>query len=91
VRMALGASKPSIVSLILGQSLRFVAGGVLAGLGAAVAFARLMSSLLFGVAATDPTTFAGVVLFLFGIAVMASAVPAWRAARMDPLKSLRMD
>ena len=89
--MALGASKPNIVGLILGQSMRFVAAGVVAGLGAAIAFARLMSSLLYGVGATDPITFAGVIAFLFGIAVMASAAPAWRAARIDPLKSLRMD
>jgi len=91
VRMALGASKPNIVGLIMGQSMRFVAGGVVAGVGAAVAFARLMSSLLYGVAATDPVTFAGVIVFLFGIAAMASSAPAWRAAQMDPLKSLRVD
>ncbi|MGA2183806.1 MAG: ABC transporter permease [Bryobacteraceae bacterium] len=91
VRMALGASKPSIVGLILGQSLRFVAGGVVAGAGAAIVFARFLSSLLYGVAATDPATFAGVILFLFGIAAIASCAPAWRAAQMDPLKSLRVD
>ncbi|MGA3025824.1 MAG: ABC transporter permease [Bryobacteraceae bacterium] len=91
VRMALGASKPSIVGLILGQSLRFVAGGVVAGAGAAIVFARFLSSLLYGVAATDPVTFAGVILFLFGIAAIASSAPALRAARMDPLKSLRVD
>ena len=91
VRMALGASKPNIVGLILGQSLRFVAGGVVAGAGAAIVFARFLSSLLYGVGATDPVTFAGVILFLFGIAAIASCAPAWRAARMDPLKSLRVD
>ncbi len=91
VRMALGASKPSIVGLILGQSLRFVAGGVIAGAGAAIVFARFLSSLLYGVGATDPATFAGVILFLFGIAAIASSAPAWRAARLDPLKSLRAD
>jgi len=91
VRMAMGASKPSIVGLILGQSLRFVAGGVVAGAGAAIVFARFLSSLLYGVAATDPVTFAGVILFLFGIAAIASCAPAWRAAQMDPLKSLRVD
>jgi ABC-type lipoprotein release transport system permease subunit len=47
--------------------------------------------LLYGVAATDPTTFAGVILFLFCVAAIASCVPAWRAARIDPLKSLRAD
>jgi ABC-type antimicrobial peptide transport system permease subunit len=77
--------------LILGQSLRFVAGGVVAGAGAAIVFARFLSSLLYGVAATDPVTFAGVILFLFGIAAIASSAPALRAARMDPLKSLRVD
>jgi putative ABC transport system permease protein len=91
VRMALGASKPSIIGLILGQSLRFVAGGVVAGVGAAILFARFLSSLLYGVGATDPVTFAGVILFLFGIAAIASSAPALKAARMDPLKSLRMD
>ena len=91
VRMALGASKPSIVGLILGQSLRFVAGGVVAGVGAAIVFARFLSSLLYGVGATDPVTFAGVILILFGIAAIASSAPALRAARMDPLKSLRVD
>lgn len=91
VRMALGASKPSIVGLILGQSLRFIAGGVVAGAGAAIVFARFLSSLLYGVAATDPVTFAGVIMFLAAIAAVASCAPAWRAAQMDPLKSLRAD
>jgi ABC-type antimicrobial peptide transport system permease subunit len=68
-----------------------VAGGVVAGAGAAIVFARFLSSLLYGVAATDPATFAGVILFLFGIAAIASCAPAWRAAQMDPLKSLRVD
>jgi putative ABC transport system permease protein len=91
VRMALGAGKPSIVGMIMGQSLQFVAGGVVAGAGAAIVFARFLSSLLYGVSATDPATFAGVILFLLGMATIASCIPAWRAAQMDPLKSLRVD
>jgi len=91
VRMALGASKPGIVGLIMGQSLGFVAGGALAGIGSAFAFTRFLSSLLYGVSSTDPPTFAGVILFLFGIAAVASCAPAWRAAQTDPLISLRVD
>jgi len=91
VRMALGATKPGIVGLIMGQSMRFVAGGVLAGIGAAFAFTRFLSSLLYGVSSTDPLTFVGVILFLFGIAAVASCAPAWRAAQTDPLISLRVD
>jgi predicted permease len=91
VRMALGASKPSIVGLILGQGLRFVAGGVVAGAGAALVFTKFLSSLLYGVAPTDPATFAGVIVFLFGVAAIASSAPAWRASQVDPLKSLRVD
>jgi putative ABC transport system permease protein len=91
VRMPLGATKPGIVGLIVGQSLRFVAGGALAGIGAAFAFTRFLSSLLYGVSSTDPLTFVGVILFLFGIAALTSCAPAWRAAQTDPLISLRVD
>ena len=91
VRMALGATRSGIVGLIMGQSLRVVAGGALVGIGAAVAFTRFLSSLLYGVSATDPLTFVGVILFLFGIAAVASSAPAWRAAQTDPLISLRVD
>ena len=68
-----------------------VLGGIVLGVFAALGLTRLLRSLLFGVAATDPTTFVAVTCFLLAVAVMASLVPARRAARSDPVTALRAE
>lgn len=91
VRMAIGAPARSVVSLILGQSLRLTMLGIVAGIAAALLLTRFLSGMLVGVTATDPFTFAGVVLLVLVVTVTASAVPAWRAARIDPIRTLRAE
>jgi predicted permease len=91
IRIALGASQRNILSLVVRQGMALAFSGVTIGLAAAFLFTRLMRSLLFGVEATDPVTFAGIALLLAMIALLASYIPAQRAARIDPLTSLRCD
>jgi len=89
VRMALGAAPTSIFQLIVGQGLRLSAAGILAGLIAAVAVTRVMASMLVGVKATDPLTFASMAVLFIVIAAIASWLPARRAAALDPTVALR--
>jgi putative ABC transport system permease protein len=89
VRMALGAAKGSVVRMVLGDSLAPVVAGAAAGVVAALALTRLMRALLYGVSATDPMTFAAGVAVLLGVGVLASVIPAARAARVDPMEALR--
>jgi putative ABC transport system permease protein len=91
VRMALGARPVDILRLILFESMTLTLLGVLLGLVGAYAVTRVMNSLLFGVASTDPFTFASVTLLLCSVALLASFVPARRAARVDPLVALHFD
>jgi predicted permease len=91
LRMAIGASTSSVVSMILGQSLRVILSGVAGGLIVAFFVTRSLSSLLYGVAAADPLVFAGASLFLIFVAVVASSIPAWRVARIDPTRTLRAE
>jgi putative ABC transport system permease protein len=78
-------------SMILAQGLRGALYGIGAGVVAALAITRFLASLLYGVAATDPLTFAAVTALVLGVAITATAFPAWRAALIDPVKSLRAD
>jgi ABC-type antimicrobial peptide transport system permease subunit len=89
VRIALGATARDVVTDVLGQGLRLAALGMAVGLVLALTVTRLMSSLLFGIGATDIATYAGAALLLTVIAVAASLVPALRASRVDPLTALR--
>jgi len=89
VRMTLGAGPSQIFQLIVGQGLRLTAVGVAAGLIAAFALTRSMTTMLVGVKASDPATFATIAVIFFLIAAIASWLPAWRAASLDPTAALR--
>jgi predicted permease len=91
IRMALGASPGMVQRLVLGETMRMAIAGVALGLIGGLALTRLVSSLLFGVTPNDPLTFAAVVLILTGVAGLAGYVPAWRAARIEPMAALRTD
>ncbi|MBO0861935.1 MAG: ABC transporter permease, partial [Chloracidobacterium sp.] len=89
VRMALGAQPGDVVRLILKQGLALTLIGVAAGIFGAIAAARVMSGLLYGVAATDPVTFAAISLLLAIVAMLACYLPARRAAKIEPIAALR--
>ena len=91
IRMALGASQRNVLSLVVRQGMALALSGVMIGLAAAFLITRLIRSLLFGVEATDPITFAAISLLLFLIALLASYIPAQRATRIDPMVSLRCE
>jgi putative ABC transport system permease protein len=89
IRRALGARPGDILWLIVSQGLALTMAGVAIGVGGALALTRVMQGLLFGVSATDPATFAAVALGFLLVAAAASLLPAWRAARVDPMIALR--
>jgi putative ABC transport system permease protein len=89
IRMALGAKREGVLRLVLRQALLLAATGVVLGIGGALILTRFLSSLLFGVSSKDPLTFVAVSLLLAGVATSASLIPAWRAARVDPMVALR--
>jgi len=91
IRMALGATQRDILGLVVRQGMTLALSGVTIGLMAALLLTRLIRSLLFGVQATDPLTFVGISALLALIALLASYIPAQRAARIDPMVSLRCD
>jgi putative ABC transport system permease protein len=91
IRMALGAGSSDLIGLTLREGLRPVLIGALAGLGLAFSLTRFMQTLLYGVTAADPITFAVTVIALIAICVLANLLPALRATRVDPLLALRHD
>jgi predicted permease len=91
IRVALGASSRTVVGTILVRGLALAAAGVVIGLGAAWAGTRLLASVLFGVTPTDAVTFIGVPAFLLLVAAVACAIPARRAARLEPTRALGHD
>ena len=91
IRMALGANSGDVVRMVLGQSLGLTLAGILAGLVGSLALTNFLSSLLFGVKATDPATFFLVAVTLAMVALIASFIPAYRATAVDPVNALRQE
>jgi putative ABC transport system permease protein len=89
IRLALGARNSDVVRHVLSLGLRGVALGLLAGMTGSYATTRVLASVLYGVTATDPITFAGVVIFLIIVALAASSQPARQAIKVDPVATLR--
>jgi len=89
VLVALGARPGNILRLVVRQGMELAGIGIVVGLAAAAALTRVMASLLFGVSATDVATFAAVPALLAAVALAATAIPAWRATRVDPMVALR--
>jgi putative ABC transport system permease protein len=91
IRVALGADRRRIMGLVIGQGLVLAGTGVAVGAFTALGLVRMMSALLYGVRATDAWTFTATMLVLIGVATLASALPARRATRIDPLRALRSE
>jgi putative ABC transport system permease protein len=91
VRAALGASRADILTLVARQALTLTGLGMLVGLTGAFVASEAIVTLLFGVSRLDPVTYGGVVALLVTVAILASAIPAWRAARVDPAITLRAE
>ncbi len=89
IRMALGAQRSDVLKLAVGQGLKLLVVGVAVGITAALILTGVMTSLLFGISATDPTTFITIPLVLISVGIVASYVPARRATRVDPMVALR--
>jgi putative ABC transport system permease protein len=91
VRMALGAQRRDVLSLVIGQGVKLVLIGAVLGIVAALALTRVIQSLLYGVKPTDPPTFTAVLLLLVGVALFACWLPARHAANVDPMEALRYE
>jgi ABC-type antimicrobial peptide transport system permease subunit len=89
IRMALGAGRADLLKLVLGHGMKVAAAGVIVGLGLAYATTRLLASMLFNVKAFDPLTFGAVAAILTLIALLATYIPARRAAAIEPSDALR--
>jgi putative ABC transport system permease protein len=91
VRMAIGATQHDIVRLVLRDGSQLVLFGLAAGLLGTLACSRVVAGFLFGISARDPVTLGGLAPILGGVALIACAIPAWRAARVDPTVALRSE
>lgn len=91
IRVALGADKARVVWLVLSQGALLVGTGISVGVAGALALSRLLGAMLYGVSAHDPVTFASVPILLALVALVATLIPGWRAARVDPVIALRAE
>jgi putative ABC transport system permease protein len=91
IRIALGAQRRDVLRFVLGQGTRLTLFGLVLGIAAALGITRLSASLLFGISATDPLTFAGAAALLASVALLACFIPARRATRVDPIVALRYE
>jgi predicted permease len=91
IRLALGAEGGRVIRLVLGQGVALTVVGLGLGLAGAYGLTRFLESIVWGITTTDPLTFGGVTLLLASVAAVACLVPAWRAARADPLETLRAE
>jgi putative ABC transport system permease protein len=91
VRLALGARRTDVLTMVLKEGVRIGAAGLMVGIGAALALTRVLSGLLFGVSVRDPITFVALPLGLLLVTVLATLIPAARAVRVDPVLALRGD
>jgi putative ABC transport system permease protein len=91
IRVALGADRTRVVWLVLSQGATLVGMGIAVGVAGALALSRLLGAMLYGVGARDPVTFASVPVLLALVALVATLIPAWRAARVDPVIALRAE
>ena len=89
IRMALGASHSDVLKMVVTDGLKPILLGVAIGLAAALALGRVVSSLIYGVRPTDPLTFSTVAVLLVAVGVLATVVPAYRATRVEPIRTLR--
>jgi ABC-type antimicrobial peptide transport system permease subunit len=89
LRIALGAQRGNVLSLILRRGMLLAVAGLVVGLGASFALTRYMATLLFATKALDGVTFAGMTVLLAAVSVLACVVPAYRASRLDPMETLR--
>ena len=91
VRMALGARVPSILSLILREGIALALVGLALGLASAMVLSRLLTRFLYGITPNDPVTYGVATVLVGGVALAACAIPAWRAAKVDPMVALRYE
>jgi ABC-type antimicrobial peptide transport system permease subunit len=91
IRLALGAQRGDVLNAVLWQGAKMTAAGVTIGVGSASALTRLLSSLLFGVSAHDPLTFAAMVVLLLFVTLVGCYIPARRAMLVDPMVALRYE
>ena len=91
IRMALGAQPTGILRLVVGQSAILAGVGLVVGAAGAFALTRFLNTMLFGVSAHDPATLVAVAALMAAVALAATAIPAWSAARTDPASALRAE
>ncbi len=91
IRMALGAHSVDVLRMVVGHSMRLAGGGIVVGLVVALGLTRLVGNLLFDVSPNDPATYVSVAAVLAVTALLAGGIPAWRAARIDPVSALRQE